>query len=681
MMSPSIVKNKKWLYATITVVVIVITLVVLHNIVYGQQNSYGTVEGYVGAYVIDYYNLTLITLAKHHLIRNGTLVSMGSGTIQYVLITSNGKVIPLPGKYYHIGEKVIYNPTTKQVTVISIPTGIHRHDPPWQLPVYLVGMAFPDDSFRPPFSQIISMVFGGFPSVANYWWYASLGQLELINQYSNAWGVLPNTSSYYCSLSNPLYAIANDTIYYMYKNWGVMLQNYTILMIYTNEPLPCQYYSPGMATIGLWQFTAPYGTVYVAVSIVYYYNYTNLQYYDIASPSRFIGYNLGFTPILTYYGTPLYLGWQDYYDLMGYGANWVWMYTPWGGYGSYSLPIDINAFYKWIMGWVNGTIITPNQLTAYYDTTLYCSSVNYNLSQSVIIINETNDLIALSLTCYTSLNPYQNNGFYGLFPIYYNMTTGQTYLYSIDGSPYPWGSNLLWYWQALIKDYLVQVQGQLGDQFTYPISVNLQIIQAPANISSLFNQGLQYGTFVVGASTPHGPLFGAYTTDVASAIVFAGQGRVDTYVPLPGSYIDTQIATWTGSAVAINYSLADGRYIIAFGGPLVNYITYTYNPPNTIGYGGLPFFYNSTAGGIEDARTGQVYTGNVFLVAIVYNPSIDKYIVLVWGLSGIDTEAAGVWLANYGYYNYRAVIVEWTNTTGLPAPSPQDQYIVVDHWP
>ncbi|WP_333639399.1 hypothetical protein [Pyrobaculum aerophilum] len=34
-----------------------------------------------------------------------------------------------------------------------------------------------------------------------------------------------------------------------------------------------------------------------------------------------------------------------------------------------------------------------------------------------------------------------------------------------------------------------------------------------------------------------------------------------------------------------------------------------FNPVGGAGYGGLPFYYDPSAGGIRDARTGTVYTG------------------------------------------------------------------------
>jgi len=661
-------------------VIVAITLITYHYIAYGQQitsNNYAT--GYIGAYVIDYYNTTVINLAKHGALANNTLIDVSIPEIKYVIITQNGRAIPIKNPHHPIGTKVIYDPETNRIVkVLKIKT-LKRHDPYIQ-PVALVGMAFPDDSFRPQFNQIMNIVFGGFPSVANYWQYASLQQLILENTYSNAWGVLPHNSTYYCSVNNPLFSIANDTIYYMYETWGVKLQNYTILMIYTNEPPPCYYGSPGLATIGPWTFTTPYGTLYIAVSVVFYYNYTNLGYYDIASPSRFIGYNLGLEPLYVYYGSP-YPGYSDWYDLMGGGSNYVYTYTSWGGYAWYLLPVDTNAFYKWLLGFVDGPMLTPNQLTSSYATTLYCSSVNYNTTQSVIIINETNDYIALSLRCYSSLNPYTTTWLTGLEIYYYNATTGQFYMYSLDGAPWPESTG----WQALVEDYLIEVTGSQSDQYTNPIYFNITMIESPANISSLGTL-LIHGAFVVGDTAQHYPLYGAYTIDVASAIYVAGiYGAVTWYPypnPSPNVFVDTQIATYQSGSVIINYTLISGWYIAAFGGPLVNYITYAYNPPNTIGYDGLPFFYSSTAGGIEDARTGQVYTGHVFMVAILYNPSIKKYIVLVWGLTGIDTEAAGIWLANYGWSaNYRAVIVQWSNTTGLPTPSPYDSYTIVDHWP
>jgi hypothetical protein len=84
------------------------------------------------------------------------------------------------------------------------------------------------------------------------------------------------------------------------------------------------------------------------------------------------------------------------------------------------------------------------------------------------------------------------------------------------------------------------------------------------------------------------------------------------------------------------------------GGPLANRVTGYFNPVNRVAPNGMPFYYDSSAGGIRDARTGQLYTGsNVFLVAVVsetaaYDPLLHRLVVLAWGNGGDGTYASGV---------------------------------------
>jgi len=69
------------------------------------------------------------------------------------------------------------------------------------------------------------------------------------------------------------------------------------------------------------------------------------------------------------------------------------------------------------------------------------------------------------------------------------------------------------------------------------------------------------------------------------------------------------------------------------GGPLANRVTGYFNPPDRVAPNGVPFYFDSGAGDIRDARTGQLYTGsNVFLVAVVnvtaaYDPPPHRLVV------------------------------------------------------
>ena len=66
---------------------------------------------------------------------------------------------------------------------------------------------------------------------------------------------------------------------------------------------------------------------------------------------------------------------------------------------------------------------------------------------------------------------------------------------------------------------------------------------------------------------------------------------------------------------------------------MANRVTGYFNPPDRVAPNGVPFYFDSGAGDIRDARTGQLYTGsNVFLVAVVnvtaaYDPPPHRLVV------------------------------------------------------
>ncbi len=65
----------------------------------------------------------------------------------------------------------------------------------------------------------------------------------------------------------------------------------------------------------------------------------------------------------------------------------------------------------------------------------------------------------------------------------------------------------------------------------------------------------------------------APAADALGAMEFASSGNriIPSYWwywwPLPGVYTDTQLVSWNGSGVVVNYTLVEGRYIAAFGSP------------------------------------------------------------------------------------------------------------------
>jgi len=88
-------------------------------------------------------------------------------------------------------------------------------------------------------------------------------------------------------------------------------------------------------------------------------------------------------------------------------------------------------------------------------------------------------------------------------------------------------------------------------------------------------------------------------------------------------------------------------YVFSVGGPLANSFTRLYNPPDGPGFGGLPFYYSTSRGGIVDGRTGALLcTSNCFVVAKLIDRG--RAVVLAWGIEGDDARVAAAYLYHHG---------------------------------
>jgi hypothetical protein len=183
----------------------------------------------------------------------------------------------------------------------------------------------------------------------------------------------------------------------------------------------------------------------------------------------------------------------------------------------------------------------------------------------------------------------------------------------------------------------------------------------------------------------------AAAIDTIGALVAAGrlgvEWRAKARLPwswLPWSYLDSAVLTSEG----INWNRLSVCHV-SMGGPLVNRVTEYFNPPDRVAPNGMPFYYDTSAGGIRDARTGQLYTGsNVFLVAVVNVTAADPFlpdrlVVLAWGNGGDGTYASGVWLRDFFWqaYDKYAAVVRWVDTNGNGIPDGNDRFEVLATWP
>jgi hypothetical protein len=173
--------------------------------------------------------------------------------------------------------------------------------------------------------------------------------------------------------------------------------------------------------------------------------------------------------------------------------------------------------------------------------------------------------------------------------------------------------------------------------------------------------------------------------DTIGAIVAASELGVERRASRPWSYLDSAVLTSSG----IYWDMLSACHV-SMGGPLANRVTGYFNPVNRVAPNGMPFYYDTDAGGIRDARTGQLYTGsNEFLVAVVNVTAADhllpdRLVVLAWGNGGDGTYASGVWLRDFYWwqaYNKYAAVVRWVDTNGDGIPDGNDNFEVLATWP
>jgi hypothetical protein len=178
----------------------------------------------------------------------------------------------------------------------------------------------------------------------------------------------------------------------------------------------------------------------------------------------------------------------------------------------------------------------------------------------------------------------------------------------------------------------------------------------------------------------------AAAIDTIGALATAGRLDVEwrAWARLPWSYLDSAVLTSSG----IYWDKLSACHI-SMGGPLVHRVTRYFNPPDRVAPNGMPFYYDSGAGGIRDARTGQLYTGsNVYLVAVVnetaaYDHLPHRLVVLAWGNGGDGTYASGVWLRDFFWQalNKYAAVVRWVDANGDRIPDGNDNFEVLATWP
>ena len=213
-----------------------------------------------------------------------------------------------------------------------------------------------------------------------------------------------------------------------------------------------------------------------------------------------------------------------------------------------------------------------------------------------------------------------------------------------------------------------------------PIEVDLSAYPAP-----LVEEGLLNVTFIVGDSTPHGPLnLGAWTADVGGAIIVASRLGLDAEAGDATWGLDTWYATYNPEqGVIVDWSSLPARNIFYAGGPGVNLFAWMFErfagcPFYAVLVDGVPYIYSNLSGEYYGAGDGYDYA----LIAL--HSYEGRWHLLAWGITANGTAAACQLLQHYDLYpgvlQGRAVIIRWEDTNGNGMVDLGDLITAVEHW-
>jgi hypothetical protein len=506
---------------------------------------------------------------------------------------------------------------------------------------YLVGFALPGYTERPDFN----LVRYTFKYVKDYFYYEYQGRLILNEVESRAWGTLPRSD--YCNVDSPLQALLTDVVAYMYNTWGIKISDESLLYIYLVGNLPCLSGDLGGA-YGVATVKTPYGSITVRAVVIFHSSYTlrNLHLatfatYGALNPQQLDPACTG--PFLSVNDGPL---------LMSRWSYWAYYAWPDGIYLT-PLPFMIPAFLK---SWLTGIKVDMPALVPDRVYTWELNSPTRFVNATYLWISRTPSHSLYLIPVYLPLYRwyYYHVAMFSAVPT----SCGAPRLYYVD-SWYP-----LYYSGYAIWD----------DVGVYKFRVYVARWRATLDRLWICKGRVSYN---VGER--------AAAIDTIGAIVAASELGVEWWASRPWSYLDSAVLTSSG----IYWDRLSVCHV-SMGGPLANQVTGYFNPPDRVAPNGMPFYYDTGAGGIRDARTGQLYTGsNVFLVAVVNVTAVDlllpdRLVVLAWGNGGDGTYASGVWLRDFYWWQGRgkyAAVVRWVDTNGDGIPDGNDNFEVLAVWP
>ena len=490
-----------------------------------------------------------------------------------------------------------------------------------------------------------------------HFWESVSGGAVVIRPFYIHWGwvSLPRTKADYCNTGNAFSPIATDVINILY-NKGVRLPSYSYLVIVLNDVPPCDSGFAGRGTLRFWSFNTPYGTIWLAVSLIYHYADFLRKMPDAQIFASMFGYNLG----LHQSGAPSASGddplvFDNYWDVKGGFRLWRYL-NSWLDVTYYGLPSGLALPHLYFLGWgsfvgsgVGAWLLGPR------------SGVYISASDGVYTVE------------------YKCAGVYGQYLDWCGVVVHKV-LYTPDASK-----------RWVYFQYIFNVTSPPS----YTSHVNFLDVGQSAWVAgvrvSVLWRNSTHARVVVGLPTL-ADVVGANATFVVGSRAAA----IDSVAAVYARTVFSPTATFTLPVFQLNISnsrmlfnplfaylddeqwLTQMRYwynrllgrwqifvvlypgvVVSVGGPLVNSLTGALNPPDRLGAGGLPFYFDTAAGGIRDARTGQVWRSKAAVVAVV--PDGSRVYVLVWGVGGEDTRRVARWLAECVPPRAYAVVINTTD--------------------
>jgi len=604
-------------------------------------------SGYVVGYVEDYVN--------------------GSSATYFFLMLDNGSLIPLvePPPHYLVGTgerveaEIVFTEVGVGARVLApreLAQAIPRRPVSGPLLVTLVAAKFADVSAEPyNMSYVHDVVFGPFPSMRHFWESASGGAV-IIRPYYIHWGwvTLPRTKADYCNTGNVKNAFNNitkDVIDILYSK-GVKLPSYSYLVIVLNDVLPCGP-AAGRGTISFRIFNTPYGTIRLAVSQIYHYDDSLKNEPDVLVFAHEFGHNLG----LHHSGAPFLSGseYDNYWDVMG--GIWLWRnLNSWLGVTYYGLPNGLSLPHLYFLGWgsfvgsgVGAWLLGPRS-GVYIHASDGVYTVEYKCSGAY-----EQHLDWCGVVVHKVLNTPDIFGRWVYFQYIFNVTsllvyTSHVNFLDVGQSAWVAGVRVSVFWRnsthARVVVGLPTLADVVGANATFVVGSRAAAIDSVA---------------AVYARTAFSP-----TATFTLPVFELGISNSRMHFNPLFAYLDdeqwlAQMRYWYNRLLdrlqifAVQYP----GVVVSVGGPLANSLTRALNPPDRLGAGGLPFYFDTAAWGIRDARTGQVWRSGAAVVAVVPNGS--RVYILVWGLGGEDTRRAARWLAECAPPSAYAVVINTTD--------------------